>query len=130
MQTLTINTSLKRDKIIYWVFTTIVVLFDGVGALWFNTPIAVEGIRHMGFPDYFRYELGIGKIIGGAILILPMVPKRLKEWAYVGFGIACLSAAIGHFVLDNAALGIFPLILLALFAVSYIYYHKITDNKA
>ncbi|MBS1689826.1 MAG: DoxX family protein [Bacteroidetes bacterium] len=130
METAVINSTLKRDKIIYWVFTVIVVLFDGVGALGFNTPLAVAGIRHMGFPDYFRVELGIGKIIGGIILILPMIPARLKEWAYVGFGIACISAAVGHFVLDDASQGIFPLILLGFFIVSYVYYHKVTDSKA
>jgi len=130
METAIVNSTLKRDKIIYWVFTVIVVLFDGVGAIWFNSPLAAAGMRHMGFPDYFRVELGIGKIIGAAILILPMVPARLKEWAYVGFGIACISAAIGNFVIDGAAQGIFPLILLGFFVVSYVYYHKITDNKA
>lgn len=128
METAVINTSLKKDKIIYWIFTSIVVLFDGVGALGFNTPLGIEGIRHMGFPDYFRYELGIGKIIGGIILILPMMPKRLKEWTYVAFGIACISAAIGHFVIDDVAQAIFPLILLGFFIVSYIYYHKIAGK--
>src|SRR5258706_14652262 len=87
------STSTKTAKVIYWIFTSLIVLLDSViPALTFNTTLAKQGISHLGFPDYFRIELSIGKIVGGILLILPMVPSRLKEWAYVGFGIAFVSA--------------------------------------
>src|SRR3954469_18992769 len=114
----------KKARIMYWIFTSIIVLFEGVGSLFFNTQMAIDGIRHMGFPDYFRVELGIAKIIGAIVLIVPAIPARLKEWAYVGFGICFLSAFIGTWVIDGPAKALFPLVFLGILAVSYIYYHK------
>lgn len=115
------NKSLKATNIMYSVSTIIFVLFDSVGALFFNTPVAIEGIRHMGFPDYFRVELGIGKIIGGVLLIIPAIPQRFKEWAYVGFGISCISATIGHLAIGTQPTdALMPLVVLMILTVSYI----------
>lgn len=126
MTTLTLEKTTKSDKVIFWVFTSIFVLFDGVGAIGFNTQPAVEGIAHLGFPDFFRVELGIGKIIGGILLIVPQVHHRLKEWAYVGFGITTISAIIGHLVVDSSLEHIYlPVAVLLVLIVSYVYYHKI-----
>ncbi len=123
------NKSAKRTKIIYWVFTSLIVLLDSViPALTFNTQLAKTGISHLGFPDYFRIELSIGKIIGGIILILPMIPARLKEWAYVGFGITFISAMIADFIVDGPATATLPLTGLVLLTVSYIYYHKLKNQ--
>jgi len=119
--------SARKDRIIYWVFTIIFFLFDSVmPALTFNSQLAKEGIRHLGYPDYFRIELSIGKIIGGLLLILPMVPVRYKEWAYVGFGISIISAFIGHLAVDqDPAQTIFPVVIFGILLVSYLYFHKI-----
>lgn len=115
----------KTLHLVYWIFTSVFVLFDSVGALGFNTQPAIEGIRHLGFPDYFRVELGIGKIIGGILLIVPAIPPRLKEWAYVGFGISCITACIGHIVVDkNLTHALMPLIVFAILLTSYLSYHK------
>lgn len=125
MTSLTLEKTSKTDKVIFWVFTSLFVLFDGVGAIAFNTQPAIEGIAHLGFPDFFRIELGIGKIIGGVLLIVPQVPHRLKEWAYVGFGISTLSAIIGHLAVDSSMEHVYlPLIVLLVLVVSYVYYHK------
>ncbi|GAB3018876.1 hypothetical protein GCM10027185_14890 [Spirosoma pulveris] len=101
-----------------------VVGFDAGGALGFNTPLAIEGTRHLGFPDYFRVELGLGKILGGILLVLPMIPARIKEWAYVGFGISMISAIIANLVVDGPVQASLPLVCLMLLIVSYIYYHR------
>jgi hypothetical protein len=126
MTTLAAPQSTKADRIIYWIFTSIFVLLDSVlPAFTFNSPMAKAGIAHIGFPDYFRIELSIGKIIGGILLILPMIPARYKEWAYVGFGISLISALIGDVVTDGAQAAIFPIVGMAILVTSYIYYHRI-----
>jgi len=132
--TLTTETSATRGtktlNIIYWTSTIIYVLFDSVGAIWFNSQPAIEGIRHLGFPDYFRVELGIGKIIGGILLIVPGIPQRFREWAYVGFGICCVTAFIGHLAVDGDFSHAFmPLVVLAILLTSYISYHKRLTNR-
>jgi len=118
---------MKKDKIIFWVSTSIIFLFDTVmPALTSHTQLAIDGIHHLGFPDYFRVQLTVFKIIGGVLLIFPKVPARLKEWAYVGFGINFLSASIAHAAVDGFDFQtFFPLIILAILVVSYTYYHKI-----
>ncbi len=132
MNATTKSSSSKSAKIIYWISTSLVFLLDSaMPAFTFNTELAKEGIRHLGYPDYFRIELSIAKIIGGIILILPMIPARLKEWAYVGFAIDFISAFIGHCAVDGfGGSAIFPLIMLIILIVSYIYYHKIKNLQS
>lgn len=117
---------MKRINIIYWIATIIIVLMEGVlPALTGNTEIAKEGVRHLGFPDYFRVELNIFKVLGALVLIIPAIPARLKEWAYAGFGITMFSAFIGHTVTDGmSAQSFLPLIFLGILIVSYVFYHK------
>jgi hypothetical protein len=96
-------------------------------ALTSHTELAKQGIAHLGYPDYFRVQLTVFKIIGGLLLVLPFVPSRYKEWAYAGFGISFISAFIGHAVVDGLGNGqtLFPLVIFGILAVSYAYYHKL-----
>jgi hypothetical protein len=59
-------------------------------------PQVAQAFAHLGFPDYFRVELALAKLLG-VILLLAPVPARLKEWAYAGFAITLGSALIAHF---------------------------------
>jgi hypothetical protein len=55
----------KTSKTIYWIFTSIFFLLDSaLPAFTFNSELAKQGISHLGYPDYFRIELSVGKIIG------------------------------------------------------------------
>ncbi len=117
----------KSTKIIYWTATVIIFLFEGVvPALTSHTAVAVEGIRHLGYPDYFRVMLTFFKVAGALALILPVVKGRIKEWAYAGFGITMISAFISHWAVDGVSgQTFFPLFFLAILATSYIYYQKL-----
>ncbi len=123
--TTTAGKKLKRNKIIYWISTTLLALFILPGIFFINSQMAIEGTKHLGMPYWFHLELGIGKFIGGLILILPMIPQRIKEWAYVAYGIDILSATIGHIAVDGFLLSsLEPLIFFLILIVSYIYFHK------
>ena len=125
------QTARKSDKIIFWVFTIIIFLVETVmPALTFNSDLAKQGIAHIGYPDYFRIELTIFKVLGGLALIIPSVPARVKEWAYFGFVIDFVSAFIGHVVVDGFnGQAMFPLIMLIFLIISYVYYHKTRIKK-
>jgi hypothetical protein len=57
---------------------------------------------------------------------VPQIPKRLKEWAYAGFTFDFLFASISHYAVDGLDFQtFFPLIVLAILMVSYVFYHKI-----
>lgn len=118
---------MKKDKIIFWVTTIIIFLFEGVmPALTSQTDMAKEGLKHLGYPEYFGNALVVFKILGVLALVIPQVPKRIKEWAYAGFGFDFIFASISHFAVDGAGFqAFFPLIFLAILAISYVYYHKI-----
>lgn len=116
---------MKKNKIIYWI-ATILMLLSGVSTapMYFTNQMFIETFHHLGYPDYFRIELGLLKIIGAIVLLLPMIPAKLKEWAYVGFAITFISAFIAHSVVDGFPASIFPIIPLTFLVVSYIYFHK------
>jgi hypothetical protein len=119
---------MKKVKVIYWTTTGLVSLMMVFSAIsYINSPDMIKTFKHFGFPDFFRVELAVAKIIGVVILIVPTVPSRLKEWAYSGFTIVFISAAIAHSSSgDGVGVAIFPLIILVILSVSYVYYHKLT----
>lgn len=117
---------MKKDKIIYWVTTGLfgaMMLFSGYS--YFANPQMAEGFKHMGFPDFFRVELGVAKIIGALVLLIPQIPTKIKEWAYAGFIITLISAAITHINAgDPTANVVTPLVMLVILLVSNFYMTK------
>ena len=122
---------MKKEKIIFWTATTIIALFEGVmPALTSQTELAKEGIRHLGYPEYFGNELVVFKVLGVLALVIPQIPKRVKEWAYAGFAFDFIFASISHGAVDGMNVQtIFPMFVLGILAVSYVYYHKLDLNK-
>ena len=122
---------MKKEKILFWTATTIIALLEGVmPALTSQTELAKEGIRHLGYPEYFGSALVVFKVLGVLVLIIPQVPKRVKEWAYAGFAFDFIFAIISHGAVDGVnAQTFFPLVIFGILAVSYIYYHKLNANK-
>lgn len=123
---------MKTGKIIFWVTTTLIFLFEGVmPALTSQTELAREGIRHLGYPDYFGVMLVVFKVLGALALIIPQVPARVKEWAYAGFAIDFIGAFVSHAAVDGfGGQTFFPLVVFLVLIVSYIYYHKIRSASA
>ena len=123
---------MKKEQIIFWTSTIIIAILEGLmPALTSQTELAKEGIRHLGYPEYFGNALVIFKIIGVLTIVIPKVPARIKEWAYAGFAFDFLFASISHGVVDGINGQIFfPLVVLAILAVSYIYYHKNLANSS
>ena len=122
----------KKTKIIYWSTTSLVFLFEGLlPALTSNSQLAVEGIRHLGYPDYFRVMLTFFKVAGALVLVLPFMKGAIKEWAYAGMGITMSSAFISHWTVDGfSGQTLFPLIFLAILLTSYFSYQLIRKNQA
>ncbi len=99
-------------------------------ALTSNSEMAKEGIRHLGYPEYFGVLLTVFKVIGALVLILPRVPGRVKEWAYAGFAIDFICASVSLMVVDGFNfLAIFPLIVFGILILSYISYHKLQSTN-
>jgi hypothetical protein len=83
----------------FWIVTALFCLEMSFTAYYelLRLPEAAEAFTRLGFPAaYFRVELSWAKLAGVAALLVPMVPARLKEWAYAGFAINLASALIAH----------------------------------
>jgi uncharacterized membrane protein YtjA (UPF0391 family) len=119
------RTTMKRTNLIYWISTILLAAQVALaGIIYFVSAEVATGFTHLGFPSYFRAELGIAKLLAAVVLVLPMVPLRVKEWAYAGLAIVFVSAFIAHASVDGASTGIAPLVSLVILAVSYVYAHK------
>jgi hypothetical protein len=121
---------MKKDKIFFWTSTSLIALFEGVmPALTSQTEMAKEGIHHLGYPEYFGMALVIAKVLGVIAITVPQIPKRLKEWAYAGLSFDFIFAAISHGAVDGInGDAFFPMIVLAILMVSYVYYHRLNNS--
>jgi hypothetical protein len=118
---------MKKYKIYFWLSTGFIFLMEGVmPALTSQTELAKEGINHLGYPQYFGNALVIFKVLGVLTLVIPNLPKRIKEWAYAGFIFDFLFASISHGVVDGINFQTFlPLIVLTILMVSYVNYNRL-----
>lgn len=116
---------MKKITIPYWIFTVLVVLFMGVGAISDTVKVtaAVELFKHLGYPEDLLPFLGIAKILGVIAILIPGFP-RIKEWAYAGLIFDLTGAAYSTIAVDGmmAGLGFLPGYIII--AGSYVYYHK------
>lgn len=120
---------MKTTKIIYWVTTSIICLFAST-AVFMNSEMAIEGTKHIGIPRWLGLEVSIGQLIGLVLLIIPAVPARFKEWAYVGFGIMYLTAVNAHIAVgDPLGNTIMAAVFFGLLLISYISFHKLQESK-
>jgi hypothetical protein len=82
----------------FWVLTTLFCVEMTFTAYWeWFTPQAAQAFARLGFPTAsFRIELSVAKILGVLVLLIPVIPARMKEWAYAGFALNLVSALIAH----------------------------------
>ncbi|HYT33380.1 MAG TPA: DoxX family protein [Thermoanaerobaculia bacterium] len=127
------QTLTKRERVIYWLATGAVCAVMVFSAINFNLkePLGpMKGaFKHLGYPDYFRIELTIAKALGVLALLIPIVPIKVKEFAYAGFAITLASASIAHFSVGDPALFVIdPLFFLTALIVSYVGFQKMTRS--
>ena len=123
---------MKKNKIIFWVATSILILWEGVmplSTMLFAPQYVNAGTKPLGYPDYFAYTLIICKVLGVIGISYSKTPVKLKEWAYAGLTFSLIYAFISHACVDqNIGFMLLPLIVLGILAVSYIYNNKIQNN--
>ncbi len=120
----------NKVKLTYWISTGFISLMMLASTtMYFISSEVSETFAHLGFPDYFRLELGIAKYLGVVVLLVPAFPKNVKEWAYAGFGITFISAMIAHInVGDPMSKVMPPVFAFFLLTVSYLSYKKLVSE--
>ena len=123
---------MKKNKIIFWIATSIIFLWEGLmplGTLLFAPEYANAGTKPLGYPDYFAYALIICKVLGATAIMIPKLPVKLREWAYAGLAFELIFATYSHIVVDgNIGFIMLPVIIGIILAVSYIYKNKINSH--
>ncbi len=115
----------KTIKIGYWVVTALFALGTAL------TGIPTEAGREiitttLGYPAYLLNILLVAKVLGAIALLQPTF-KTIKEWAYAGFTIDLIGAAIsGIITTGDIAFIIMPLIFLSVMFASYYLWKKKT----
>ena len=124
---------MKKNKIIFWIATSIIFLWEGLmplGTLLFAPEYATAGTKPLGYPDYFAYALIICRLLGATAIMLPKLPATLKEWAYAGLAFNLIFATYSHILVDkNIGFILMPIIVGAILAVSYCYKNKINSIR-
>ncbi len=111
----------RAQAVGYWVCTVLVAfvfLSGGVADLW-RPPQVLEGMTHLGYPAYFMLILGVWKLLGGGVILLPGL-SLLKEWAYAGMIFDLTGASASHIATGDGVRHILtPLVLAALVVASW-----------
>jgi|HubBroStandDraft_1064217.scaffolds.fasta_scaffold308213_2 hypothetical protein len=127
----------KATTILFWTFTALFCLEMSFTAYYELLPQGAQAFTRLGFPNgYFRWELSLAKLVGVAVLVVPMVPTRgflyvMKEWAYAGFAINLVSAIIAHLAISDRPLAFIPSTLTSvLWAASYFFWRRLQASRA
>src|SRR5215217_4671105 len=111
----------RGRAIVYWIATVSVVAELAVGGVWDLVRIDYvrDVVEHLGYPKYLLTIMGVWKIPGAVVLLLPRF-WRLKEWAYAGAVINYASAIASHITVgDGISAIVAPAALLALTVTSW-----------
>jgi hypothetical protein len=111
----------KAKKITYWIATlwlSLGMVSTGIVQVLQMTE-ETEFIIRLGYPQYFLPFLGIAKMLGVIVILIPKFPW-LKEWAYAGFFFMMSGALYSHIATAAAITEILPpLLLLVLTIISW-----------
>lgn len=108
----------KRNKIIYWAATLLLsvgMLGSGISQI-LHVKEMNELIAHVGYPMYFMYIIGVWKVLGVLVILLPKL-KLVKEWAYAGFFFLMTGALISHLAMGDAGKAIFGPLFQTIFVI-------------
>lgn len=120
---------MKTTKITYYITTgllSVLMLFSAYAYL--TNPDMKGAFQHLGFPDYFRIELAIAKLLAAFALWVPF--RLAKDVAYIGLSISFISATIAHSAAgDPISACIVPLVIFAILVLSYLTGRKLATAK-
>ncbi len=117
-----------KQNILYWIITGLFsafMIFSSIGGLKPEPETVVYLHDHLGYPIYFIQWISVFKIIGAIAILLPMVPARVKEWAYFGFFIDLVTGAYSFFAVGDPVAQWAPMFLfIAVLVWAYVLHHR------
>ncbi|MBK9288818.1 MAG: DoxX family protein [Flavobacteriales bacterium] len=119
---------MKKITIAYWIVNGLLAAFMIFSSL-DNVVTGEQSVAFihdkMGYPVYFIPWIGVAKILGAIAILLPMLPARVKEWAYFGFFMDLSTAIYSFIALREHVSGYAPMfIFVGVLIAAYILHHK------
>ncbi len=124
---------MKRINIAYWTVTALFsafMIFSSIGGITLNEQAVAFMHDHMGYPLYFIRFISVAKVLGAVAILLPMIPQRVKEWAYFGFFVDLTGAIYSFAALGDPISGwALMFVFIAVLILAYWLHHERLSTK-
>ncbi len=119
---------MNKTNTAYWILTVLFsafMIFSSYGGITLH-PEAVAMLHDkLGYPLYFIQFLSVCKVIGAVAILLPMVPARVKEWAYFGFFLDLVTGMYSFFAVGDPVAQWAPMLLfIGVLIAAYMLHHE------
>ena len=117
----------KTTKIIYWAGAIFMSLWFGASGFFELTknPVVWDISLKLGYPPHFIYILGVFKITGVLVLLVPNRLLRLKEWVFAGMFFDILFAFFSKVAVLGFSATADAVIAFSVLAVTYVMFRKL-----
>lgn len=117
----------KTTKIIYWSGAIFMSLWFGASGFFELTknPVVWDITQQLGYPPHFIYILGVFKIAGVLVLLLPNRLLRLKEWVFAGMFFDILFAFFSKIAVLGFPSTLDAIVAFSVLTVTYIMFRKL-----
>jgi len=120
----------KRLVYLYQALVILLAFFFALSGYWeiSKNELTYPRTLSMGYPPYFILSLGVAKILGAIVLLIPNL-KQLKEWAFAGFTFDVIFAFISSLYINSYADWLNAVIAFCLVLLTYSLF-RIINQKA
>lgn len=120
--------TMKKTNTAYWILTALFsafMIFSSYGGITLH-PDAVAMLHDkLGYPLYFIQFLSVFKVVGALAILFPMMPARVKEWAYFGFFLDLFTGMYSFFAVGDPVAQWAPMVLfIGVLLAAYMLHHK------
>lgn len=117
----------KTTKIIFWSGAIFMSLWFGASGFFELTknPVVWDITRQLGYPPHFIYILGVFKLSGIIVLLIPNRLLRLKEWVFAGMFFDIIFAFFSKIAVLGFPATIDAIIAFTVLSVTYGMFRKI-----
>ncbi|MET3037615.1 DoxX family protein [Chryseobacterium sp. NRRL B-14859] len=117
----------KTTKIIYWSGAIFISLWFGASGFFELTknPVVWDITQQLGYPSHFIYILGIFKLSGVLVLLLPNKLLRLKEWVFAGMFFDIIFAFFSKIAVLGFPSTIDTIVAFSVLTITYLMFRKL-----
>ncbi|GEJ47912.1 DoxX family protein [Chryseobacterium sp. ON_d1] len=117
----------KTTKIIYLAGALFMSLWFGTSGFFELTknPVVWDITRQLGYPPHFIYILGVFKISGVLVLLLPNRLLRLKEWVFAGMFFDILFAFFSKIAVLGFSSTVDAIVAFSVLTITYLMFRKL-----